>query len=237
MAVTAPTWHNSARRGDFAKTVLMPGDPRRSAFIAQNFLTDARLVNDLRGVQGYTGFYEGRRVSVMASGMGIPAISIYARELFEAYGVESVIRVGTAGTPLSDVNVGDVVAAVSACTDSNVARALGYRFSVAPTADFSLLCRAKDAAKALEIPLRFGPVFSSDVLYTDTSDRASLQSLGIIAREMEAAGLYLAAMRAGARALCLLTVVEGANGEEEIAPETRETGLQNMIRIALHCAE
>ena len=237
MKITAPTWHNSARKGDFAKTVLMPGDPKRSKWIAETYLTDARLVNDVRGVQGYTGLYNGRPVSVMASGMGIPTVSIYARELFEAYDVDNIIRIGTAGAISKKLGMMDVVAGTSASTDSNFGAHFGFPFTLAPTASFSLLLKAHQAAEKLGYPLHIGPLYCSDTLYDDDIDYDPImKKMHVLAAEMESAGLYLEGMRTGRNALCLCTIVENPYTGEEATAEERETALDRMIRIALEMA-
>ena len=235
--LTAPTWHNSAGAGEFAKTVLMPGDPKRSAWIARTYLDDAVLVNDIRGVQGYTGTYHGRRVSVMASGMGIPSVSIYAREMFEAYDVDNVIRIGTAGAISEKLGMLDVVAGTSASTDSNIGAHFGFPFTLAPTASFELLVKARDAAARLGFPLHIGPLYCSDTLYDDGIDYDPvMKKMHVLAAEMESAGLYLEGMRAGKHALCLCTIVENPYTGEEATPEERETALDRMVRIALEMA-
>lgn len=237
MKITAPTWHNSALKGDFAKTVLMPGDPKRSKWIAETYLTDARLVNDVRGVQGYTGLYNGRPVSVMASGMGIPTVSIYARELFEAYDVDNIIRIGTAGAISEKLGMMDVVAGTSASTDSNFGAHFGFPFTLAPTASFSLLLKAHQAAEKLGYPLHIGPLYCSDTLYDDDIDYDPImKKMHVLAAEMESAGLYLEGMRTGRNALCLCTIVENPYTGEEATAEERETALDRMIRIALEMA-
>lgn len=235
--IKAPTWHNSALPGDFAKTVLMPGDPHRSAYIARQYLQDARLVNDVRGVQGYTGMYGGKAVSVMASGMGMPAISIYAQELYEAYGVENIIRIGTAGAIAKNIHTRDIIASMACSTDSHIA--MRYRFpgTLSPTASFDLLLKAHAAAQRMHITLHVGPTMSSDTLYDEYDDvNAPLEKMHLLASEMEAAALYLAAMRAGKHALCLCTVVSDPQTGEEVSVEDRERGLDNMIRLALEIA-
>ena len=207
--ITAPTWHNSAERGDFAKTVPMPGDPKRSRWIAETYFENAHLVNDIRGVQGYTGLYRGKPVSVMASGMGIPAVSIYARELFQAYDVDNIIRIGTAGAIDPSLGMMDVVAGTSASTDSNFGAHFGFPFVLAPTASFELTLKAHNAAQALGYPLRIGPLYCSDTLYDDDIDYDPImKKMHVLAAEMESAGLYLEGMRTGKNALCLCTIVE-----------------------------
>ena len=235
--LTAPTWHNSALPGDFAKTVLMPGDPKRSAWIARNYLEDAVLVNDVRGVQGYTGYYRGKRVSVMASGMGIPAVSIYARELFTAYDVDNIIRIGTAGAISPEVHLMDVVAGTSASTDSNFGAHFGFPFVLAPTASFKLLYRARQAADKLGYPLHIGPLYCSDTLYDDDIDYDPvMRKMHVLAAEMESAGLYLEGMRCGKNALCLCAIVEDTLSGAETSSEETQIAIDRMVRIALETA-
>ena len=235
--LTAPTWHNSALPGDFAKTVLMPGDPKRSAWIARTYLENAVLVNDVRGVQGYTGYYRGKRVSVMASGMGIPAVSIYARELFTAYDVDNIIRIGTAGAISPEVHLMDVVAGTSASTDSNFGAHFGFPFVLAPTASFELLYRARQAADQLAYPLHIGPLYCSDTLYDDDIDYDPvMRKMHVLAAEMESAGLYLEGMRCGKNALCLCAIVEDTSSGAETSPEESEIAIDRMVRIALETA-
>lgn len=237
MKITAPTWHNSAQKGDFARTVLMPGDPKRSRWIAETYLENARLVNDVRGVQGYTGTYHGRNVSVMASGMGIPTVSIYARELFEAYDVDNIIRIGTAGAISERLGMMDVVAGTSASTDSNFGAHFGFPFTLAPTASFSLLLKAHQAAEKLGYPLHIGPLYCSDTLYDDDIDYDPImKKMHVLAAEMESAGLYLEGMRTGKNALCLCTIVENPYTGEEATAEEKEAALDRMIQIALEMA-
>ena len=232
-----PTPHNSAAAGDFAKTVLMPGDPLRAKYIAENFLTDARLVNNVRGVQGYTGYWKGVRVSVQASGMGIPSIGIYSWELYTQYGVENIIRVGSAGGLADDLRLMDVVAALGACTDSNYAHQFGLKGTFAPTADWTLLSAAMEAAAARGVSMRAGNVLSSDNFYNDGSDGPDQwKKMGVLAVEMEAAGLYMTAARAGKRALCLCTISDHMYRTEELTPAERESTMNDMIEIALDTA-
>ena len=232
-----PTPHNSAAAGDFARTVLMPGDPLRAKYIAENFLTDARLVNNVRGVQGYTGYWKGVRVSVQASGMGIPSIGIYSWELYTQYGVENIIRVGSAGGLADDLRLMDVVAALGACTDSNYAHQFGLKGTFAPTADWTLLSAAMEAAAARGVSMRAGNVLSSDNFYNDGSDGSDQwKKMGVLAVEMEAAGLYMTAARAGKRALCLCTISDHMYRTEELTPAERESTMNDMIEIALDTA-
>ena len=233
-----PTPHNSAAKGDFARTVLMPGDPLRARYIAENFLENPVLVNDVRGVQGYTGTWKGARVSVQASGMGIPSIGIYSWELYTQYGVENIIRVGSAGGMADDLKLMDVVAALGACTDSNFAHQFGLKGTFAPTADWTLLKTAMDAAAARGVDMRAGNVLSSDNFYNDGSDGPDQwKKMGVLAVEMEAAGLYMTAARCGKRALCLCTISDHIYRPEELSPEQRQTSFNEMIEIALDTAK
>ena len=228
------TVHISANKGDFAETVLMPGDPYRSQMIAENFLKDARLVNDVRGVKGYTGIYEGRKVSVMASGMGMPSMGIYSYELFSFFGVENIIRIGSAGSYRADVKLRDIVIAQAACTDE-----LPGDFS--PIADFGLLEKAVSAAIRLGLPYHVGNILSSDRFYTesvspDRTPAALWSKMGVLAVEMEAAALYANAARTGKKALAVCTVSDSlVTGEETTAAE-RQNSFTDMIKLALETA-
>lgn len=232
-----PTPHNSAAKGDFAKTVLMPGDPLRSKYIAENFLTEARLVNNVRGVQGYTGLWKGAEVSVQASGMGIPSIGIYSWELYKEYGVENIIRIGSAGGLSDELQLMDVVAAVGACTDSNFAHQFGLNGCFAPTADWALLSTAMSLAGERGLSIKAGNVLSADNFYNDGSDGPDQwRKMGVLAVEMEAAGLYMTAARCGGRALCLCTISDHLYRPEELTPDERQTGFNDMIKLALDTA-
>ena len=230
------TPHNSAKPGDFAKTVLMPGDPLRSKYIAEHYLESPILVNNVRGVQGYTGYYLGTRVSVMASGMGIPSISIYAEELFKEYGVENIIRIGSAGALREDMKLGSVVAGMGACTDSNVASQFELGVNFAPIADYELLETAVGQARRLGIELKVGSIYSSDLFY-DKADRASrLAKVGILAIEMEAAGLYMVAAKTGKKALAICSISDNLVTGEELSSDDRVTTFRDMVVIALETA-
>lgn len=232
-----PTPHNSAEPGDFAPVCLMPGDPRRARHIAESFLTDARLVTDVRSVEGFTGTWEGTPVSVMAHGMGIPSCSIYATELVREYGVERLIRVGSCGSLRDDLPVRSVVVALGASTDSKVNRIRFGGHDLAAVADFDLARAAVDAADALGVDVRVGNVLSSDLFYSPDSSMNDLAaSLGILAVEMEAAGLYGVAAETGARALTLLTVSDHIPSGAQMSPEERQTTFDEMVRIALAAA-
>ena len=231
-----PTPHINAPEGAFAETVLMPGDPLRSRFIAENFLENAELVNNVRGVQGYTGFYQGKRVSVMASGMGMPSIGIYSYELFNFYHVQNIIRIGSAGAMTDKLNLMDVVAAMSAYTDSSFGEQFGIRGHLAPCCSFELLKKAAEAGEKLGKHVVCGPVYSSDIFYDESGNSTALRKLGVLAVEMEASSLYLTAARAGKNALCLCTISDSIVTGESVNAEQRQVGFSDMIRIALETA-
>lgn len=238
MSSNIPTAHNSAKKGDFARTVLMPGDPLRAKFIADTFLEKAKLVNNVRGIQGYTGLYKGKPVSVMASGMGMPTMGIYSYELYNFYDVEQIIRVGSAGMIRQDLKLRDVVAGMSAYSNSNYGVQFGFHGNLAPAADFGLLMQAHEAAKKLGIYLKAGPIFSSDVFYDETVPAASevLEKLGVLCVEMEAYALYLNAARAGKKALALLTISDNPKTGEGVSSEDRQLTFTQMMEIALEIA-
>ena len=236
--MSLPTLHNSAKTGDFARTVLMPGDPLRARFIAENYLKDAALVNNVRGIQGYTGDYKGKRVSVMASGMGMPTMGIYSYELFNFYGVEQIIRVGSAGMMNQSLKLRSIVAAQSAYSNSNYGIQFGFQGNLAPCASFDLLLAAKAEADRMGVDLAVGPVFSSDMFYNKTQPDPLevLGKLGVLATEMEAYALYLNAASAGRKALALLTISDNPfTGESLGSQAVRETFTQ-MMEIALAIA-
>lgn len=231
------TPHISAKPGDFAEVVLMPGDPQRAEHIANTFLAGARRVTDVRNAWGYTGTFAGRPVSVMAHGMGIPSCSIYATELVREFGVKTLIRVGSCGALAPDVKLGDVIVALGASTDSKVNRVrfLGHDF--AAIADFGLVERAVAAARARNVPLRVGNVFSSDFFYTpQPAVFDAIEKLGILGVEMEAAGLYGVAAEHGVRALTILTVSDHLRRGEHMPPDARRTSFDAMIQVALATA-
>ncbi|MBR2560420.1 MAG: purine-nucleoside phosphorylase [Firmicutes bacterium] len=233
-----PTPHNSGSKEDFAKTVLMPGDPLRAKFIAETFLTDPVLVNNVRGIQGYTGTWKGVPVTVMASGMGIPSIGIYSWELFNFYGVENIIRVGSAGGLQDDIELMDIVIGQGACTNSNYVNQFGLNGSFAPIADYTLLSAAVEAAKEHGARVRVGNVVSSDNFYyaEGANKNDNWKRMGVLAVEMEAAGLYCNAAYAGKRALCICTISDHLYKTEELSSEERQTGFTQMMEIALDTA-
>lgn len=235
--VAMPTPHINAQPGDFADVALMPGDPQRAEHIATTFLTDARRVTDVRNMYGYTGYFEGRRVSVMAHGMGIPSCSIYATELVREYGVKTLIRVGSCGAFTADVRVGDVLIALGASTDSKVNRTRFLDHDFAALADFGLVERAVAAARRHAIPVRVGNVFSTDFFYSPQPQVLDVaEKLGIIGVEMEVAGLYGVASEHGARAVALLTVSDHIRRGEQLSPEARRESFGAMIQVALETA-
>ena len=241
--LNTPTPHISAKPGDFGKTVLMPGDPLRSKFIAENFLENPVLVNNVRGVHGYTGTYKGVKVSVMASGMGMPAIGIYSHELYNAYGVENIIRVGSAGSIQDNINLYDIVIAQGACTDSNFAHQFHLPGTFAPIASYELLAAAVEASKANGATYHVGNVNSSDVFYGDhigvpegLDSTYALRKMGVMALEMEAAALYMNAARYGKRALCICTISDHVIKGTVTTSEERQTAFTQMMKIALDVA-
>ena len=229
------TPHISAEMGDFAKTVLMPGDPLRAKFIADTFLQDVRQVTGVRGMLGFTGTYEGRPISVMGSGMGMPSIGIYSYELFNYYGVENIIRVGTAGGMADDVKVRDIVMGMSAYTNSSYGRQF-FEGNVAPCCSFRLLEAAVAAARGMGIEPNVGALYSSDVFYDEAGGAGKLKKLGVLAVEMEAAALYLNAARAGKNALALLTISDNPFTGEGLDSEQRQNTFTQMMEIALEIA-
>ena len=236
MSSRIPTPHINAPEGAFADTVLMPGDPLRSKFIADNYLEKAELVNNVRGVQGYTGYYQGRRVSVMASGMGCPSIGIYSYELFNFYGVKNIIRVGSAGAISPKLKLKDIVVAMSAYTDSGYVSSFGFRGNAAPCCSYELLAKAMENAKNLPCNVVCGPIFSSDAFYSDVSQTETLSKLGVLAVEMEAAALYMNAARAGKNALVICSISDSLVTGEELPAEERQIGFRNMMELGLSLA-
>ena len=230
------TPHISAAKGDFAKTVLMPGDPLRAKFIAETFLTDAKLVNNVRGVQDYTGTYQGVPVSVMASGMGIPSMGIYSYELFNFYDVENIIRIGSAGAMRADLKLMSVVAAMGACTDSNYARQYDVNGVFAPIANYELLETAVGIAREMGVEMPVGNVACSEVFYDKSGKLLNWAQLGVLCAEMESVSLYCNAAAAGKRALTLLTISDNIVTHEELSAEERQLGFTKMMEIALKTA-
>ncbi|WP_105172278.1 purine-nucleoside phosphorylase [Pseudoalteromonas sp. T1lg24] len=228
------TPHINAQLNDFAETVLMPGDPLRAKHIAETFLEDAREVTSVRNILGYTGTYNGKPVSIMASGMGIPSMSIYARELIVSYGVKNLIRIGTCGGIGSDIKIRDVIFAQGASTDSNVNRARVQGYDFAAIANFDLLVNGVEAAKRLGIAAKVGNVFTTDTFYQASNELyQKLDKLGVLAVDMETAGLYGVAAEYGANAMALFTVSDHVITGEATPSEERQNSFNEMVKIAL----
>ena len=232
-----PTPHISAKQGDFAKTVLMPGDPLRATFVAEKYLRDAQLVNNVRGVQGYTGYYGDTRVSVMASGMGMPSMAIYSYELFKFYDVDNIIRIGSAGAMQTNIQIRDIVFGMGACTDSNYASQYRLPGVFAPLADYTLLQTAITAAEKAGAVYHVGNLLSSDMFYNDDPEvTPAWMKMGVMAVEMEAAALYMNAARCGKRALAMCTVSDHLLNGTATSSEERQTSFTQMMEIALATA-
>ncbi|MBR5539635.1 MAG: purine-nucleoside phosphorylase [Clostridia bacterium] len=234
--MSIPTPHINAKAGDFAKTVLMPGDPLRAKFIAENFLTDAVLVNNVRGVQGYTGYYNGKRVSVMASGMGMPSIGIYSYELFNFYDVDNIIRVGSAGAISEDLKLRDIVIAMSASYNSVFAGQYNLPGTYAPTASYELVRKAVDEAEKLGLSYKVGNILSNDLFYDDGMRTLEWQKMGVLAVEMESAALYMNAARAKKNALCICTISDCIYNSDSCTAEERQNTFTQMMKLALEIA-
>ncbi len=233
-----PTPHINATPADFSPTVLMPGDPLRAKFIAETFLTDAKLVNNVRGIHGYTGSFRGTRVSVMASGMGMPSIGIYSYELYNFFGVENIIRVGSIGGMSEDVKLRDIIFGLSASTTSNFAVQFGLEGTFAPSADYKLLKTAISAAEQIGASYKVGNILSSDIFYNADPDAARRwAALGVLGVEMEAAALYMNAAKAKKRALALCTVSDHLFTGESLSAEARQSSFTEMMEIALMTAQ
>ncbi|MFA5467778.1 MAG: purine-nucleoside phosphorylase [Sphaerochaetaceae bacterium] len=233
-----PTVHNSANLGDIAETILLPGDPLRAKFIAENYLEDPVQYTQVRGILGYTGFYKGHRISVQGTGMGFPSMAIYAHELIHGYKVQRLIRIGSAGGLHPKLKIGHLVAASSASYDTNVPGLFKVEGTLSLGASFNLLKTVHQKALAQNLPLHVGPILSSDLFYTPDgiTTLKAWEKLGILAVEMEAASLYLAAQMGGAEALCLLTVSDLPFTGEEMSSQEREQSLSQMIELALEVA-
>ena len=228
-----PTPHIGAQVGEIARTVLMAGDPLRAKFMAETYLDNPVQFNNIRSMLGYTGTYKGKRVSVMGHGMGIPSIGIYTYELFNFYDVETIIRIGSAGSYSRDLHVGELILAMGACTDSNYGKQFGLPGYFAPIADFKLLRGAAEACDRLGIRYKVGNVLSSDVFYADNPQTDKWIKMGVLAVEMEAAALYMNAARAGKKALTICTISDHVILDENTTPEEREKTFTNMMEVAL----
>lgn len=229
------TPHISAKLGDFAETVLMPGDPLRAKYIADNFLTEVKQVNEVRNMLGFTGMYQGKPVSIMGSGMGVPSISIYSYELYKFFGVKNIIRVGSCGAIRPEIKLRDVIIAIGATTDSNVnkTRLKGYEF--AATASYDLLESAVHAAREHKATVHVGNIFTADLFYGPDKEVMSLMAqYGVLAVEMEAAGLYGVAAECGTNALAICTVSDHILSGEQTTSEERQNSFNDMIEITLN---
>lgn len=235
--INKSTPHIAANKGDFAPTVLMPGDPLRSKFIAETFFENPRLVNNVRGVQGYTGTYMGNPISVMASGMGAPSMAIYSYELFNFFDVENIIRIGTIGALQPGINLRDIIIAMGASTDSAYIEQFDLHGSFSPMADFTLLKTAVGICEKEKVNYHVGSVFSSDIFYNDESvNMNGWKKLGILGTEMEAAALYTNATVAKKRALAIMTVSDQLITGEAVSSDERQNAFTDMMRIALETA-
>ena len=239
-----PTPHIDAKPEDFAKTVLMPGDPLRSKFIAENFLTNAKLVNNVRGVGGYTGEYEGTRVTVMASGMGMPSIGIYSYELYNFFGVENIMRIGSAGAMSKKIKVRDIVIGMGACTNSAFARQYNLPGDFAPICDYGMLKACAETAEEMKLPYHVGNLLSSDTFYNDNEGlpEAFLSAniwgkMGVLAVEMESAALYMNAARAGKNALTVCTISDHLITGDATTALERQNSFTDMMELALKTAK
>lgn len=230
------TPHNNANKYDIAKTVLMPGDPLRARFIAENYLENAACYNEVRGMTGFTGMYKGKRISVQGSGMGMPSMGIYSHELFNYYDVDNIIRIGTAGAIDDNVNLRDIIIAMSASTNSNYAVQYELRGTYAPTASYRLLSEAVKAAETHGSAYHVGNILSSDTFYDESGSLSKWKNMGVLAVEMETAALYMNAARAGKNALCILTVSDCPFRNLSTTAEERQNSFRDMMEIALETA-
>lgn len=227
-----PTPHIEAKFGEIAETVIMAGDPLRAKLMAERFLENPVQYNNVRGMLGFTGTYKGKRVSVQGHGMGIPSIGIYTYELYNFYGVKTIIRVGSAGAMHPDLHIGDLVIAMGACTNSNYASQYRLPGTFAPIADFDLTRKAVESAEKFGFRYKVGNVYSSDIFYDEYSSLADWQKMGVLAVEMEAPAMYMNAARSGNRALCICTISDSLVTGEATTAEQRQTGFTNMMEVA-----
>lgn len=229
------TAHIKAKKGDFAKTVLMPGDPLRAKYIAENFLEDAKLISSVRNIYAYSGYYNGEKISVMASGMGMPSMGIYSYELFDKFGVERIIRIGTAGSINKDINLKDIVIGMGACTDSNFIGQFELNGNFAPVCSYELLEKTVEKAKELGLNIKVGNILTSDVFYNSSNDVYKKWSdLGVLAVEMETAALYINAAKFGRQALAIYTIADRIFENEHCTTEEREKAFTDMMKLALN---
>lgn len=230
--------HIGAKEGDIASTVLLPGDPLRAKYIAENFLTDTICYNQVRGMYGYTGTYKGKKISVQGTGMGIPSISIYLNELITSYKAKNLIRIGSCGSMQADIKIRDVVLAMSASTNSHINKIRFNGMDYAPTADFNLLKKAYDIALEKNISVKIGSVLTSDTFYQDDPNSwKHWANYGVLAVEMETAALYTLAAKFKVKALSILTVSDSLVTREETTSEERQKTFNQMVEVALELAE
>ncbi len=228
--------HINAKKGDIADTILLPGDPLRAKYIAETFLEDVVLYNEVRNMFGYTGTYKGKRISVQGTGMGVPSISIYVTELMNEYDVQKLIRVGTCGSIHKDVKVRDVIIAQSASTDSKMNEIIFNGINFAPTANFDLLLKAYNAGLEKGLNIKVGNVFTEDVFYNEHAEHEKWAQYGILALEMESSALYTLAAKFGRQALSILTVSDHLLTGEVTSSEERQITFNDMIIVALEAA-
>lgn len=232
--MSTPTPHNNAKLGDIAKTVLMPGDPLRAKYISETYLENPVCFNTVRNMLGFTGTYKGKKISVMGGGMGMPSVGIYTYELFNFYEVDNIIRIGSMGAYSDDIQLGDLVIAMGACTDSNYVSTFNLPGLYAPIADYGLLRKAVDTAEKLNVKVKVGNVLSTDVFYCDDPEfNAKWKKMGVFGVEMEAACFYMNAARSGKKSLAMFTVSDHLFKDEHLSAEERQTGFHDMMRVAL----
>ena len=235
--MVVPSASNEAQVGDIAKVVLMPGDPLRAKYVAETYLSNPMCFNKVRNMYGYTGNYKGRQISVMGSGMGIPSMMLYAHELYTYYGVEAIIRIGSAGGLAEDINLRDVVIAMTASTDSQIVNPMDFPGTLAPAADYGMLRTAANAAENLKVNARVGSVFTSEYFYNPTNKaNERFREMGMLALEMETSGLYITANRAGKKALSILTISDHIFTGEGLSALERQDSFSEMMEIALETA-
>lgn len=231
-----PTPHINATPDDFAETVIMPGDPLRAKFIAENFLTDAKLINSVRGAYAYTGKYNGKPISVMSSGMGMPSMAIYSYELFNIFGVENIIRIGSAGSVNRDIKVRDLIIAMGASTNSNYALQYGLNGTFAPICSYDLLKVCAEIADRLNMKVKVGNILTSDTFYDESQSSVDWAKMGIMAVEMETAALYMNAARANKNALTICTISDHILTGEETTATERQNSFTDMMKLSLETA-